>query len=146
MRLWFTASQRLGVEKINTGKSTLDIQRQLSTRKCCYTNPVHPPDENSWDNCHINYSMQKVHVHHQKTAFGSVCLHILFICSLKAFPALVQTYFRTLKKDDPNTNHPFSINKEVTHHSSHVKSIPSFSCKSSQASQKNGGSVIALVS
>jgi hypothetical protein len=74
------------------------------------------------------------------------CLHILFICSLKAFPALVQTYFRTLKKDDPNTNHPFSINKEVTHHSSHVKSIPSFSCKSSQASQKNGGSVIALVS
>ena len=35
------------VEKINIGKSTLDIQLQLSTRKCCYTNPVHPPDENS---------------------------------------------------------------------------------------------------
>jgi hypothetical protein len=35
------------VEKINTGKSTLDIQLQLCTRKCCYTNPVHPPDENS---------------------------------------------------------------------------------------------------
>jgi hypothetical protein len=38
--------QRLGAEKINTGKSTLDIQLQLSTRKCCYTNPIHPPDEN----------------------------------------------------------------------------------------------------
>jgi hypothetical protein len=47
MRLWFTASQRLGVKKINTGKSTLDIQLQLSIRKFCYTNPVHPLDENS---------------------------------------------------------------------------------------------------